>query len=297
MLITIRRGLVRVGYLSDSARLHRQRRADPSTSCHTRRQAPRFARHRFPRYGPVAAGAGVSSHGAAQGQVSSGEKGGTFVEREFWVSRWEQNLTGFHLTHVNPTLASYWPTIGLPQGATVFVPLCGKSLDMRWLRDAGYQVIGVEVSPIAVRDFFTEQQITYDKRVYRAGELYESQGLRVFCGDYFELMASEVGPIDAIYDRAAMVALPSARRADYARHLGKVAPDAHSGMLITLEYDQSEMSGPPFAVTSTEIDAHYPAFLSTRLIKRESVLDREEKFRQRGVTALHEASYALNRNE
>ena len=78
------------------------------------------------------------------------------MHAEFWQARWARSEIGFHLSEVNPYLQRYWPALGLPEGARVLVPLCGKSLDLAWLVGQGYQVVGVELAPRAVEDFFTE---------------------------------------------------------------------------------------------------------------------------------------------
>src|SRR3546814_8142059 len=78
------------------------------------------------------------------------------MDPDFWQQRWRDNRIGFHRDGVLPLLEKHWPSLGLATGSRVFVPLCGKSLDMAWLAARGHRVLGVELSPLAVGQFFDE---------------------------------------------------------------------------------------------------------------------------------------------
>lgn len=173
----------------------------------------------------------------------------------FWHERWESDQLGFHQEAVNGLLVELWPRLGLAADATVFVPLCGKSRDMHWLRERGHEVIGVELSPIAVRDFFSETGIEAGSTPHGALERFEGGGYRLFCGDLFELGAAELAEVRGVYDRASLIALPPAMRRDYATHLRRILPARCSILLITLDYDPTRMDGPPHSVPVVEVEA------------------------------------------
>ena len=171
----------------------------------------------------------------------------------FWHERWEANQLGFHQETVNDRLREHWPTLGVARQATVFVPLCGKSLDMRWLRELGHPVVGVEVSPIAIRDFFAEAGIEPTTVTTGPFERSSGGGYELFCGDFFDLDAEALAGVAGVYDRASLIALPPETRARYAAHLAAILPEAVQILLITLEYDQARMSGPPHSVPDDEV--------------------------------------------
>lgn len=178
------------------------------------------------------------------------------MEANFWHSRWEENNIGFHLPQPNPKLVQYFKQLNLKENDRVLVPLCGKTIDIAWLLAQGMRVVGVELSPIAIEQLFAELKVTPNKS--NEGKLTKFSGpqLDIFVGDIFDLNRKVLGHVDAIYDRAAIVALPDDLRARYAAHLIQIAPKAKQ-LLISYEYDQSLIAGPPFAVTSKHIHNYY----------------------------------------
>jgi thiopurine S-methyltransferase len=179
------------------------------------------------------------------------------VNDEFWHERWEQGQIGFHQQEVNGYLTAHWEELGLPPGAPVFVPLCGKSLDMLWLRAQGHPVFGIELSRKAVEAFFHENEIEPSINETQRFAEYSSERLTLFAGDYFQLTAADLGQIHAVFDRAALIALPPAMRARYARHMaGLLSPGAHI-LLVTMHYAEGALEGPPFSVEQGEVAALY----------------------------------------
>ncbi|QFY44404.1 thiopurine S-methyltransferase [Candidatus Methylospira mobilis] len=156
-------------------------------------------------------------------------------DNRLWRQCWRDRSTDFHQKSVNAFLTRFWPGFELEPGSRVFVPLCGKSLDMIWLAAQGHEVIGVELSPIAVRAFFNENHLQPVRR--RAGKftLWEHGTLRILCGDYFSLTPSDLGRIDAVYDRASLTALPEDIRKLYVAHLTRLIPEARKLFLLTTE--------------------------------------------------------------
>ncbi len=178
------------------------------------------------------------------------------MDASFWHDRWEAGQIGFHEGEVNGLLAAYVDRLGLAPGARIFAPLCGKTRDIAWLLSRGYRVTGAELSEIAIVQLFEELGV--DPEISTSGvlKLYSGGGVDIHVGDIFALTAEALGPVDAVFDRAALVALPEDMRVDYAHHLTAVTGGARQ-LLITFEYDQSVMPGPPFSIDAAEVRRHY----------------------------------------
>lgn len=174
------------------------------------------------------------------------------METGFWHAKWEKNEIGFHLDQVNPLLVEHFGRLALAAGQRVFVPLCGKTRDIHWLLDAGYRVAGAELSPTAVEQLFADLGVTPDISQVGALGQFSAPGIDIYVGDIFALAAGELGPVDAVYDRAALVALPETMRRRYAHHLAELTHRAPQ-LLIAYEYDQSRQDGPPFSVSADEV--------------------------------------------
>ena len=214
------------------------------------------------------------------------------MKADFWHNRWENELTGFHLDEVNPHLKANWSFLKLEQNSRIFVPLCGKTLDLIWLAEQGFQVVGVELSALAAEAFFTENNLAVKKSQVDGFILWQSEKISLFCGDFFNLSTKILGEVDAVYDRASLIALPPAMRQDYATMLMDLTPSA-SKLLITLEYDQSKMDGPPFSVSQSEVEALYQARYEIQQHVAQDVLDENERFRQKGLDFMNECVYQL----
>lgn len=220
-------------------------------------------------------------------------QGGSTVDAGFWLERWEQNQIGFHQNEINSHLQEYWPRLQLPAGSPVFVPLCGKSRDLLWLRAQGHPVLGVEVSPIAVRDFFNENRLTAQVSAQGKFDRWEADGLVVLRGDFFDLPPALLTAVTAVYDRASLIALPPDMRARYVHKLREILPPAFRMLLVTMEYDPGEMSGPPFAVSEAEVRSLYEPALTVERLRTHDVLSDSPRFRERGLTRLDEQVFLL----
>lgn len=179
------------------------------------------------------------------------------MKHEFWHQRWEQDQIGFHQQEINNYLTRHWGELGLPDGTPVFVPLCGKSLDMLWLREQGHPVFGIELSRKAVEAFFHENEIEPSVNETHRFVEFSSDQLTLFAGDYFQLTARDLGQIQAVFDRAALIALPPEMRSDYARHMARLLPQGAHILLITMHYPAGALEGPPFSVEEAEVQALY----------------------------------------
>ncbi len=215
------------------------------------------------------------------------------MEKDFWLERWEREETGFHQLEINPYLRQFWQELEQNEGGDIFVPLCGKSLDMLWLRSQGYAVTGVELSALAAQLFFKENG--YTPKITEIGKFasYEADHIRILCGDFFDLTADDLVNVHTVYDRASMVALPLDMREKYVRHLVSILPPAAQILLVTFDYPQAEMSGPPFAVTLDEIERLYLDVAEIRLLAQGDILAGNPRFAARGVSRLHENIFLL----
>ena len=216
------------------------------------------------------------------------------MQPEFWHKKWASNQIGFHLSAVNPYLQRHWPDLSIPATARVLVPLCGKSLDLAWLAGRGHQVLGVELSEKAIEDFFNEHQIQPQISEKGAFKVYRSDAIELWCGDFFALTASDVADCVAFYDRAALIALPAPMRERYAAHLQQILPQGVQGVLITLDYDQAQIPGPPFAVGDDEVKRLLGDLWQVQALEERDVLGESWKFLQAGVTRLEERVYRVS---
>lgn len=217
------------------------------------------------------------------------------MQPEFWRERWRAGQIGFHESQVNRYLRLHWPDLGLDRGSRVFVPLCGKSLDLLWLRDRGHPVVGVELSAIAVQAFCMENGIPARRRIEPTFDLYEAPNLDLLCGDFFAVTPAEMGNVAAVYDRAALISWAEEQRQPYVEHLNRLTPSAAETVLVTLEYRQAQMAGPPFSVPAAEVARLYAKRHAIRELSRQDVLASEPRMRSRGVTELFEVCYRLTR--
>lgn len=178
------------------------------------------------------------------------------MDDNFWLQRWETNNIGFHQSEANPLLVNTFKELTLAKGSRVFLPLCGKTLDIAWLLSKGYRVAGAELSELAIEQLFIELGVA--PKVFEVGQAkrYSATNIDIFVGNIFYLSNKMLGPVDAIYDRAALVALPKEMRHRYTAHLMEITNKSPQ-LLICFEYDQTLMEGPPFSISNEEINQHY----------------------------------------
>ena len=219
------------------------------------------------------------------------------MDPDFWHQRWRNNEIGFHQGEPAPLLQKHWPAVAAPAGSRVFVPLAGKSVDMLWLASQGHRVLGVELSPLAVEQFFAEHALQPEVIEPRYGTHYRAGDIELICGDVFALDAAALDDCAAVYDRAALVALPAELRRRYVDEIYARLPAACCGLLITLEYPAHEKDGPPFTVTEAEVRGRYAPHWTIDLLERRDILATEPRFIEQGVTALDTCVYRLQRND
>lgn len=215
------------------------------------------------------------------------------MDPEFWLQRWREGRTGFHQAAPTPLLLRHWPALALAPGSRVFVPLAGKSLDLLWLAGQGYRVLGVELSPLAVAQFFDEHGLTPQVHASRYGIHHVAGEIELVCGDVFELDAAALADCAAVYDRAALIALPADLRRRYVRELYARLPAGCRGLLVTLEYPPHEKQGPPFAVPEAEVRELYGRDWTVTTLERADILAQQPGFAAEGVSALETVAYRL----
>ena len=187
------------------------------------------------------------------------------MQHDFWHDKWQNNNIGFHQDQPHALLTQYFRSLDLKPHARIFVPLCGKSLDISWLINQGYQIVGIDLSPIAIQDLISNLGLSFKEA--QSGELthYQHPQIELFVGDFFQLTAQQLGDVDAVYDRAALIALPPQMRSQYTQHLLDITKQAPQ-LLISLEYDQNLLKGPPFSVPKDELTKHYAEHYNFELL-------------------------------
>lgn len=175
-----------------------------------------------------------------------------------WKERWETNQIGWHSSDVNQNLKNH-ATVLFEKSTTpaIAVPLCGKSLDMAWLAKQNAKVTGIELVQKAIEDFFAEQSLCATQSKKEDTPCYHCDRIEILHSDIFELPKTLEGSFDAIYDRAAFVALPLELKQQYADLcLSLLKPDG-SILLITYDAPIPETQGPPFPVKDGVIPRLY----------------------------------------
>lgn len=204
--------------------------------------------------------------------------------KDVWLDRWRNGRIGWHEADGSDLLRRHWPR--LVRGSRVLVPLCGKSVDLLWLASQGLEVIGVELSEVAVVAFFEENALSYEMTMSGGLQCYQatSAPIRLHCGDYFAFHAE---PCDAIFDRGALVAIAPSLRPQYVRHTRSLLVRDAFQMLITLEYDQQAVAGPPFSINESEVNGFWPELRC--VYAHDDLRTGSPKFRKAGLSEVIES--------
>ncbi len=213
-----------------------------------------------------------------------------------WIQRWKEGKIGWHRQQPNSKLIEFIGCFQLDKGAQVFVPLCGKSVDMLYLLNQGYRVIGVEISILAVEQFFKDNQLQYTIDCIGKFRVYSAERIQIYCGDYFALKPEYLTSVVGVYDRAALIALPSELREKYVAHLYAIISQNCRLLLLTLNYPQLQISGPPFAVNQEEVRSLYEKGFDCQQLQCFDDLENEPKFQRANVDFIEKATYCLRKN-
>ena len=211
-----------------------------------------------------------------------------------WESRWQEDRIGFHLKEINPYLLRFSDQLLHQNPDRVFVPLCGKSLDLCWLTTKTKKVIGVELVSKAAQDFFAENKNDYLIQQDETLQKFSSKSIDIYLGDFFDLNPEQTSSFKAIYDRASIVAIEKPERWKYVDHLISFLDTGGRILLITLEYNQNQMEGPPYSVSAEEIESLFAPSCSLKLLETCDILD--DRFRNKGLTRLLEHVFLIVKN-
>lgn len=192
------------------------------------------------------------------------------MDAGFWHDKWSRNEIGFHLSEANPLLTKYFGHLGLSAGQRIFLPLCGKTLDISWLLNAGVKVVGIELNDGAVSDLFKQLALKPNVTQLDKFVVYSADNIDIYVGDFFDLTQQQLGHVDAVYDRAAIVALPTALRQKYSQHLMLITAQAKQ-LVVNYDYDQTVINGPPFSVSNDELHHHYANVYTMRQLAHQDV--------------------------
>jgi len=215
------------------------------------------------------------------------------MDTNFWHERWAKSEIGFHLNEVNPYLIQHFAALNPKTNAAVFVPLCGKSKDLIWLAEHAEKVIGIELSKKAVDDFFKENNITPNVTQGDRFLTYRYENLTIVCGDLFQLTAADLSDCHLVYDRASLIAFPADMRARYVEKLNEILPTKAQRLLVTVDYPQHEMSGPPFSVMPDEVQQHFSVRYEIQCLASEDILEHSKHFKAKGVSRMLEHVFLL----
>ncbi len=210
-----------------------------------------------------------------------------------WLQRWEEHNIGWHHVEFNPHLLNHWHALRLPQGSLVLAPLCGKSRDMVWLAGQGYRIRGIELSPLAVESFFDEHDLQPEVTQVAGFERWQAGPYELYCGDIFDLPQLDNSDIDAVYDRASLIALNPLQRNHYAEMLCDLLPKRSRMLLVAMDYPQEEMPGPPYSVREAEIKSLFEPKFQVQLLHTLGLLKDSERYGDKEVKRLLEQVYLL----
>ena len=210
-----------------------------------------------------------------------------------WASYWVRKNPGFHEGEVNVYLQRYLSLFCLQPGDTIFMPLCGKAVDILWLSQQGFHVVGVELSASAIESFFEESGLQYEKKHSAHFAIYRSPNITLYQGNFMNLTAQQLEPCQLVYDRASIVAIESFNRSTYVDQMLEIVPGSVPMLLITLEYDQSVMQGPPFSVPVSEITSLYCSRYVVELLQSCDQIEQRPRWRDSGLKSFHETALRL----
>jgi len=210
-----------------------------------------------------------------------------------WLQRWRDQKIGWHHEEFNPHLLNHWSVLEVPEDSLVFAPLCGKSRDMVWLAQRGYRVRGIELSPLAVEALFAEHDLQPKRESLGDFERWWAGPYELYCGDIFDLEQLDNEVVDAVYDRASLVALNPLQRRYYTQLLRRALPVGCPMLLVAMVYPQHEMTGPPFSVDEQEVRRLYGSDYQVDLLHSLDLLQESQRYREQGLSRLLEQIYHL----
>ena len=221
------------------------------------------------------------------------------MEADFWHEKWEADSIGFHQARTNKHLQQWWPEAEIARNSEVFVPLCGKSLDMLWLHEQGYKVTGIELSEIAIESFFKENDLSFERHTDGSFEVFsgtgKAEGIKLLAGDFFALTADHCCTVSAVYDRASLIAMNDDLRPQYAQQLAAILPPGSITLMLVIDYDASKMQGPPFPVSAPMVTKLFAQNFDIQELAHYSGPEYVGNLSKRGLDSLEERVFRLHR--
>lgn len=212
-----------------------------------------------------------------------------------WLEFWKNNETNWHSDVVTQELEEYLGLLKLEPGDKVFFPLCGKSLDMTYILNQGFSVIGVELSEIGIKQFFHENGLDFTISQVGEFDLYSANNIEIYCGDFFSLTSKYLYGVKAVFDRKSLIALDLNLRQKYVKHLNDIISLGVRILLITLHYPQHQISGPPFSVDKSEVESLFSMAFNYQELKSFEDIENGSKLERSGVDYIENAAYCLQK--
>ena len=212
-----------------------------------------------------------------------------------WLEFWENNEINWHSDVVTQELEEYLGLLKLEPGDKLFFPLCGKSLDMTYILNQGFSVIGVELSEIGVKQFFHENELDFTISSVGEFNLYSAKNIEIYCGDFFSLTSKHLYGVKAVFDRKSLIALDRNLRQKYVKHLNDIISLGVRILLITLNYPQHQMSGPPFSVDKSEVESLFSMTFKYQELMSFQDIENGSKLVDAGVDYIKNAAYCLQK--
>jgi len=212
-----------------------------------------------------------------------------------WLEFWENNEINWHSDVVTQELEEYLGLLKLEPGDKLFFPLCGKSLDMTYILNRGFSVIGVELSEIGIKQFFHENELDFTISSVGEFNLYSAKNIEIYCGDFFSLTSKNLCDVKAVFDRKSLIALDRNLRQKYVKHLNVIISLGVRILLITLHYPQHQMSGPPFSVNKSEVESLFSMAFKYQELKCFEDIENGSKLVCAGVDYIENAAYCLQK--
>ena len=230
------------------------------------------------------------------------------VDNDFWFDCWEKNnKLGLNQEAPNATLIKYFSTLSLPKKSRVFVPLCGKSIDMIWLLEQNMEVVGVELSPLAIQAFFEENNLQYTKKTLGEFNLWQAKDrpITLLEGDIFLFESTDQSdlellipaPFDFVYDRASLIALPTKIRKNYYDLYKSLMGSKSKALLLTIEYESPKFEGPPFSVPEKEVISSLESVFNINLLGHEKIKTLSPRFLESGLKEISQKAYRIEKRE
>ena len=212
--------------------------------------------------------------------------------RQFWHERWAQQQIGFHEGKPNELLAAHVDRLERAgHRLRILVPLAGKAVDLWWLAARGHQVVGIELVRQAIDAFFSERGLEPRAEALGAHQSFAASGVTMVCGDFFTQDAALLGPFDALYDRAALIAIEPSMRAAYVEKCRSLLKRDADTLLVSVAYDQSKAPGPPWSVDEPTVRALFAGRAIDVLARRAA--EPNPRLAAAGVTAFDETAYLV----